>query len=416
MAKFIRTDSGILCCSYCGTAVEKEDESCQNCGERLEGEITDGKVCQSCNTVSSRLEDICPNCGAELDLIKPKSEDDEYLSRLLGWSDEAEEKLRSKVEEKKKAVDVFKKMTSAGAVKSEDDDMKDTDELYDTENGIDFDMIFSKIKDRKERVKEELQNVNDDLVVEKYENELDHLKEMEDTASRMEKNVKQTISKQEEEFKLKREELKERIREFKKVVKRRESEKNRINEHKEKLTKKEDELKKWETQLRAWEEDLRDKEEDIRQIKEMYEDGERQLEEIERELPEEGGVTEEEWLDEQKRVQRELFKLKDVWEDDEELEELDGQSLRYFRKKIKEKEEEWKQKMKDLEKELERVREEKEMVMKKELDIDLERDEIGEILTVLDTLLGHLPEEKISEFASSEHFELYEKVLDAFEI
>ncbi len=46
----------------------------------------------------------------------------------------------------------------------------------------------------------------------------------------------------------------------------------------------------------------------------------------------------------------------------------------------------------------------------------IEIDEVQWILTVLDKMLEDLPKEKVEEFAESENFELYEKVLDAFDV
>lgn len=54
----------------------------------------------------------------------------------------------------------------------------------------------------------------------------------------------------------------------------------------------------------------------------------------------------------------------------------------------------------------------KEQLLQEEITIE----ELQWILTVLDNLLSDLPEEKIEEFAQSENFELYQKVLDAFEV
>jgi len=46
----------------------------------------------------------------------------------------------------------------------------------------------------------------------------------------------------------------------------------------------------------------------------------------------------------------------------------------------------------------------------------VEIDEIQWILTVLDKMLEDLPEDKVEEFAESENFEIYERVLDAFNV
>lgn len=50
------------------------------------------------------------------------------------------------------------------------------------------------------------------------------------------------------------------------------------------------------------------------------------------------------------------------------------------------------------------------------LDEKIGIDEVQWILTVLDKMLEDLPEEKVEEFAESDNFELYERVLDAFDV
>lgn len=54
----------------------------------------------------------------------------------------------------------------------------------------------------------------------------------------------------------------------------------------------------------------------------------------------------------------------------------------------------------------------KEDILGENIDID----EVQWILKVLDNMLEDLPEEKVEDFAESEDFELYEKVLEAFDV
>ncbi|MEM4308387.1 MAG: hypothetical protein QXU48_04930 [Thermoplasmata archaeon] len=51
-----------------------------------------------------------------------------------------------------------------------------------------------------------------------------------------------------------------------------------------------------------------------------------------------------------------------------------------------------------------------------EKEVELSEEEIARVLKTLDELLGNLPEEKISEFAMSEEFKLYEKLLKKYGI
>ncbi len=60
--------------------------------------------------------------------------------------------------------------------------------------------------------------------------------------------------------------------------------------------------------------------------------------------------------------------------------------------------------------------EEYEAFKKNLLEEDITIEELQWMLTVLDKLLSDLPEEKIEEFAQTENFELYQRILDAFDI
>lgn len=401
MAKKIRSESGVIYCSYCGTAVVEEDLECSNCGETLEEDVHEGRVCHSCGTPVGKLEEFCPTCGVNL-----SGEDDEYLSRLLGWGDEAEEKLKSKVEEKRKAADVFRKVLTGA--KSEDPE----DDLDQPKDDISFNQLYGFVERREERLAKEMEEADDDQK-EVIQSELDRLDSFKEHIFEIESAVNALMEDKERELNQKREELNERVREFKKVIKNKENEKIKIQDQKDKIQEKEAELKQWETQLRSWEEDLRELESSLMSEKKMYENGEKKLEEIEEGIPKEGTVTPEEWMAEQKRIQRELFKLKDVWdEDDTDLEDISGDSISILKKKIQKKEEEWKERVSELEQELKNVKDEKESIGEKGLEIDVKREELEKILVVLDRLLGDLPDDKIEEFANSDDFDLYEKIMD----
>ncbi len=407
MAKKIRSESGVIYCSYCGTAVVEEDLECSNCGEPLEEDVFEGRVCYSCGSPVGKLEETCPKCG--VDLSDTGGEDDEYLSRLIGWSDEAEEKLRSQAEEKKKAADVFRKVFAGAETQQKTSTEEDNRPL----DSISFTQLYSYVEQRKKDLMEEAEDKSEEDI----QAEINSLEELQENIFEIEGTVNALVENKERALNRKREELKERVREFKRVVKKKEEEKNKIQNRKDKLTKKERELKLWETQLKSWEEDLRELEKDLRREKKMYEDGEKKLEEIKEGIPSEGTVTPEEWMEEQKRIQRELFKLKNVWDEgDADLEDISGDSISILKRKIRKQEAKFKGRISELEDELESVKAEKESVGKRELELDIQRDELEKILVVLDRLLGDLPEEKIEAFAKSEDFELYEKILDTLGI
>lgn len=60
--------------------------------------------------------------------------------------------------------------------------------------------------------------------------------------------------------------------------------------------------------------------------------------------------------------------------------------------------------------------EEYEKFKEKILEEPISMEELRWILSVLDNLLKDLPKDKIEEFAQSENFELYKKILDTFDV
>ena len=423
MAKKIRSESGSIYCSYCGTSVDEDDKSCSNCGESLESEVVEGRVCHACGSPVGRMADTCPKCGISLvDVGSGKSEEDDYLSKLLGWGDETEEVLKEKIEEKQKALNIFKKVTGAEGeeVKSglEVEEIERLEEpfkkvLIVTTNLLED--VDKKIKVLEERLEEEeSEEIFEEIKMLRIEK--DHLESLEEGINYMSNAVEAVIDKQQEEIERKQEELTERVQEFKKVVKKKEEEKSTIQEEKGNLQNKEKELKMWEIQLKAWEDDIKEKEKRLNDLKGNYEEGEKKLEQIENDLPE-GKITPEEWREEQRKIQQELFQLKDMWEEGEEgiqdIDEITSDNITILKNTLKKKEEKWKQKIDELEYELEELRKERDSIHSEGSLVGIKIDEVGVVLSVLDKLLGELPEERIEKFAKSKYFKKYEKLMDA---
>lgn len=372
-------------------------------------------MCSVCGESVENADGTCPKCSANLVDVRT-SDDDEYLSKLLGWGDEAEKKLKKKIEEKQKAMNTLKKMT-----KSSDDD-SNLDTIKEP-----LDLIHDITEERLNEIDKEIKQLTVEVEEEESEDafvkiqeltvEREHISSLMKGMDYMKDAFDKVFLKQQEELDASRAELKVRVDEFKKVVKKKEEEKKRINIKISDLEAKEDELKKWEIQLRSWEEDLKAKEEKLGKLKDTYEEGERKLEEIEEELPTGNKITQEEWLKEQKKIQRELFKLKDMWSGDEEgiqdIDEISSDNIVILKEGLKRKEAKWKGKISELEEEIEKIKKEKDTLQTGKELANVEIEEIQKILSVLDNLLGNLPEDMIQEFAKSKDFELYEKVMES---
>ncbi len=419
MAKKIRSASGSIYCSYCATSVEEDDIACTNCGKRLEPEVIEGRACHACGNPVGKLADECPRCGENL-AEENLSDDDEYLTKLLGWGDETEQTLQEKIEEKQKALDVFKKFTGTRediegiSLESVREPLQRVLEITSKR----LEDLDGRIQTLKTRMEEEEENEDIREEIKALSIEKDHLINMEAGIDYMRDAFEAIFKEQHKELQERKGELKERVREFKKVVKKKEEEKERIEKKKEQLKNREDELRKWESQLRAWEEDLVNNENSLEDLKGRYVEGEKILEGIEEELPEEGKVTQEEWLEEQRKIQRELFKLKDMWDENGEVsipdvDDMSSDNIPTLKEILKKKEKRWKKKVIELEEEIEKIKIEKDALTAGKNLADIEIEEISAILSVLDKLLGYLPDKKIEEFAKSKEFELYEKIMDS---
>ena len=174
MAKKVKSESGSIFCSYCGTAVQEEDDNCPSCGEGLEDGLVDGVLCPSCGNPVDPMEDVCPECRKDLTDTAPSPDgDEEFLSKLLGWGDETEGKLEKKIEEKRKAMEVFKKVADGAGGKKKEENIE---EKYEVEADISYDLMvkpfedvvnsaeksLDEIKKNIMEVKKEVGEVNDD--------------------------------------------------------------------------------------------------------------------------------------------------------------------------------------------------------------------------------------------------------------
>ncbi len=337
--------------------VGDEDDFCVNCGEDLDEGLVDARICSSCGSLVEVEKEECPECGKSFATEEQKEVKESVEIDLATW-----EEIEQTVEERLDDEDI----TLNELAEKEDLDLfpdrsEGDQEIYvkRLETGFMEVMytirkILSDISEREEELGEDIEKADEE-----------RSEELSEKLSQMEKQEKILVG------------MNEDMKDLYSVIQGAISKEKRSPiQSQERLRELQDELNKKEGEL-----------------KRLREEQEREGTQEPESLEKTEGLTPEEWREEQKKVQQELFKLKDyLGEDDIEgtIEDLE-----------------------DIKDSL--GREERE---EKEVGIlpggDVSEEEIKTILGKLDELLGDLPQDKIEEFAKSDDFDLYKQVLDAF--
>ena len=453
MVKKGKTYDGRYYCLECGSEVAHDDEKCPSCGGEFTEEVK-AFNCPSCGAPVEFGSRECDNCGKKFKIVRPEKKeesgptvpgDEEFLSRLLDWGRKKYEKeTEEDVVEKEEAEQVFKVIVGAAPVpedKEAIDGLKDTAEERDKiikreeEIGRIAEPLYNLITSRKKAIDEaeaqllELRQKLEELKGSKKEKDGKKRKEIKNRIKKLEKDkedleniengiktienvFKQLMSAHEKELAEKEAELERRLKEFRKEMERRQKEKLALKKKEADLNRREKELEKRVAEIAERELKLAQREEELKEELESLKKDSQTLHSIaaaEEKVEESGeAFTEEEkekWLEEQRKLQAEIFQLRN----EGVPEELPDGDYGGLEKALKEK-------IGSLEEELVRIQDDREL-MKERLDQAEEVEaEIKRILKVLDDLLENLPEEIIEKFAKSEDFKLYEKILDRYGI
>lgn len=473
----LRLSTGKCACSNCYQSVEPTATFCDSCGTLLEGEM-EAKKCPSCETLISLDAQLCPICNEkqvdnpgiqnEMPVTKQLAkEDEEFLVKVMGWAkswEDAAPDTKEDVQERDRALKVLQSIATIEPDETMEEHIKDIEETAIERDGFE--------KRRKQLMKlgrpfETLlerntanMSVVDQEIIEKTE-ELASLegkagKKAEEERPQLERKIKMLEKKkaammsyesnilmiggayrsilgahQNELLRLEAD-LKKRVDAFQKEVERRKKQKEKLRNREEALDKREEELSHRFLELKSRENEITVRENNLQKIQRDLDTKEEELKtwesEIDTNRKNEGqvvtesaqttGSNREEWLAAQRKFQADLFGLKDDMPMGE-LTQITGEGnygIKDARNNLEEKK---------LEEVLKQLGELKNQILEKDKEIEsLKEDgtefnvdeETRKILKILDDLLENLPDEVVDEFARSDDYLLYEKILEKYKL
>ncbi len=312
MAVRIHLESGEIICSNCGAVVKEDAKKCPKCSESFDGDIKEGDI-----------------------FTIPENEDEENNTQQV--------------------VKIFKMLVGSSVMDlSYMDKIKDELEELNAPTRIMYIHTLLKFSvGRYDEITEAMTKLMSRMRKEKKDEllkDLDKLKELEVHRERVLEHIRKVhnnylsfLDMYAEFIKKKEAMLQGKMDEFQKEVERRKIQAKMLVEKEKDLLEREHRLREREKSL---EEKLRD------------------LEETGKSMVDEEGISKEEWMEHQRKIQEKLYQLR-------------------------------------------------EEVVKKTQESEKEKL-TKEVLKILDDLLGRLPEEVIEEFARSENFDLYKKVMGIY--
>jgi ribosomal protein L40E/chromosome segregation ATPase len=359
MALKVHLTSGEFVCPKCGATVKESDEKCPKCGTVFEG-VKQGKKCPECGTINDIDAVICSACGYTFkDENNKKSigktTDEEFLQKLLSWGKSlAEQEEEDYQEEAEMVVNVFKKVAGINL-----------DTLETEEEGEDWEKRIKRVtrflKSIKDIVTEEKGLLEKKMKAARKQSTKDELKEQIEVLDKEIKGIERSLADLEDTIKSVNDIIK---REEDKSIEKERMLRREIANIKKGSMKREEDLRAHINELNAEINELRKRIGESSNAQMMLGD----------------------WLAMEKRLEEELTKMGE-----------------------KEKDEKTSEFIYQMEKEMQTLLSAVKMRIEEE-------NELRRILKVLDDLLENLPDRVIEEFARSEDFKLYERVLDRYHV
>jgi chromosome segregation ATPase len=358
MALKVHLTSGEFVCPKCGATVKESDAKCPKCGTVFEG-VKQGKKCPECGTINDIDAVICSACGYTFkEENKKKSSqktDEEFLQKLLTWGKTlSDQEDEDYQEEAEMVVNVFKKVAGINL-----DNLETEEEGEDWEKRIKRVIRF--LNSVKDIVIEERGMLEKKLKSARKQSTKDELKEQIEVLDKEIKGIERSLA-----------DLEDTIKSVTSAIK---SEEDKSIEKERMLRREIANIKKGSMKR---EEDLRT------HINELN----AEINELRKRIGESSNAQMmlEDWLAMEKRLEEELAKLEEK-EKDEKASEFIYQ----------------------MEKEMQTLLNAVKMRIEEE-------NELRRILKVLDDLLENLPDKLIEDFARSEDFKLYERILDRYHV
>lgn len=457
MAKRGHTEEGKVFCSECGSIIDKESAKCEHCTEPLDGDF-EAVVCPYCATVLDSTTENCTNCG--LRFKKETSgggrskEDEEFLSRLLDWGRNLEQKRAVEdKEETEKATETLKDIMGA-SIPTEYEEETLQEIKKSAEERAEFDKreesivqmatplrkaldLRKKALNNLERdikpLRDELENIDpSDIEGDKKRSEIERqvaeimvergaIQGLEENIANMDSAYRQLLKKHSVDIKEKEENLNTRLNAFKSEMDRRDKEKDKLKHREEILEDREKELvdrieslKQREISLESTEDKLKQEIEALKEEKGSVEDMKAPASKL--------IVAKGKWLVDEKEVKKILKKSKKVREAWlEEQASIQGaissgesqeQMTEESQERLEAREKELQDKIDRLEERLASVESEEKLIVAEEKALAVDEERIKKVLKILDDLLENLPEDIINKFAKSKDYKHYDELME----
>lgn len=475
MGHKLRGSTGKCACSSCYMAVDPSAAFCDSCGNVFKGEL-EAVDCPSCGTLISVEASICPICNVKVNFITEEKnvilpsiqlgkEDGTFLMKLLSWrsNEPSATDTPEDIEEREQAMEVFRSIATLESdeimeerVRDIEQTTKDKEEFEKLRKellslGKPFESILERnlmninlIEKEIEEKNVELKRLKDEKgkdiegTKSELERELEELQKKKQAMKSYESNIlmlggafRRLLGQQQSELFRLESDLKKRVAAFQKEVEMRRKQKEKLRKREEGLDKREEELshrfldlKSRENELKVREEKLKNRLDELMTKEEELKTWEAEIEasrsfeaQLEQRKDRDKEFDKEEWLKEQKRLQADLFKMRDdaiVAGDNPQM----NDEFKKMEDSLKEREEE----MENLKNKLEEL---STAIIEKDREIEKLKggepeftmdEETRKLLKILDDLLEKLPEEVVDKFARSDDYLLYEKVLERFKI
>ncbi len=393
-------------CSECGAEALPEAKSCTACHATFEGYM-DAVLCPLCNAVNRAEASECAKCSAKFPVVADTDQlafqeaEEAYLRRILQLS---REKARART------------ARSGSAATLEPRSMLESGGLDDLEKAVwklaePFDRMVRNRRRRLEqmealveRARNRIKELADTKVpsevhereglkrrIEELLLEKEDILKLEEGLVEMENIYRNILRMQQEELKARETSLRGRLDAFQRELETRERSFGKLRERESDMVRREDEFRRLMNRLHEREQDLNPREELLREKARLLDERHHALSEAEVDLERRR------WEIQKKSMAPAVAPSPSggtitVRAPDRELNDL-------------------RSRLTELEEEMERLTEEKNQLALERTNLASLRDEMKEVMGVLDGLLGELPEEKIREFAKSNAFSAYEKIL-----
>jgi DNA repair exonuclease SbcCD ATPase subunit/ribosomal protein L40E len=416
MAQRALTPGNAAHCSECGAETTPDAAACARCEQPFEGSIQ-AVFCPICNSLNPAESRECRNCSAkfpEAGAIPPPgpapseaSPEEEYLRRILQLS---RQKAKSRIlegvpEPESKAGSEPASLLEGGGEGDWEESLWKLSEPFDRmlerrkrrleQMDTLIDRARSRIKGLEAthnplevRERDELKRQIEELLLEKED-----ILKLEEGLVNMENTYRNVLRMQQDELKARESSLRSRINAFRHELESREKTFGQLKERESDIVRREDDFRVLMNRVHERERDLEKREELLREKARLLDERHHGLSEAEVDLERKR------WELQQKGSGKDPPKGESVYtvRSDSDLADLKGRMVQ-------------------LEEQMERAVGERNELIEQQKELLGLRDDLKVVMKDLDELLGDLPADKIRDFAKSEKYTLYEKILERLEL